>query len=98
MEQTQLEQEGWKKVEGSTWRPVNVGDSLTGILIVRDPQNNDELILETADKKRHSLPRHTILRDLLSNVNVGEQVMIKFLGTKSTNKGNDAMLYEVWSK
>lgn len=88
----------WNEIRSNYWEPLEVGDTIEGVVIMLD---NDmryglQLTIKTKNNEDIKTPFHKILQERLKNVKIGELIRIVYKGTLPTNRGKDANLYKVF--
>ena len=88
------------KTEGNLWKPVKEGESLEGevVGVNKNGKFGIQLTVKKADGVEKVTPSHKVLQSMLTGLNVGDKVLIKYIKTElPTVKGqNGAMLYQVF--
>jgi|TARA_Y100000310_G_scaffold273706_1_gene289363 hypothetical protein len=98
-QQTQVADEHWEVIEPKMWKPQQNGDSITGVLVYKEP----------ADKSRELSARYKVenrdgiflvwgcatLDDRLNHVNIGDAVRITFKEKRDIGKGKTLNIYKV---
>lgn len=91
--------EEWKSVEPGIWKPQEEGDSITGVLLAKEP----------ADKENNMSAKYRLenqegfwlvwgcatLDERLSLVELGSKVKITYKGKKELGKGKTLNIYRV---
>lgn len=92
-------EETWKEIEPNIWKPENEGDSITGVLLSKEPK----------DSKREMSAKYkveneqgiflvwgsAVLDDRMECINTGTKVRITFKEKKEIKKGRTLNVYKV---
>jgi hypothetical protein len=87
----------WKKIEPNVWKPTQPGDSIEGVLVIKEPKGGFDSYaysLETTEGQV-LVWGSAVLDDRMKFINPGDLVRIEFKGMSKNKKGQDIKLYEV---
>jgi len=89
----------WQTIQPTVWKPVNVGDNIVGILVNKEPKNENSGIsakyyLEN-EKGTFFAWGSTVLDDRMQYVKVGHKIRITYEGKTKNKRGQDVNLFKV---
>ncbi len=92
--------EKWKSVEPGTWKPESQGDSITGVLLSKEPKDDKAGIsaryhLETETDGIMLVWGCTVLDDRMQFVKIGQKVRITYDGQTTNKRSQTVNLYNV---
>ena len=94
-------QKNWKIVEPSVFNFEKIGDVLEGVLINRDEQtgkfDSTAYYLEN-EKGSFVVFGTTVLDRIMKLVKLNEEIMIEFVKTEPSDKGNDTKIFKVYKR
>ena len=91
--------EKWKTIEPCAWKPQNVGDNIIGILINKEPKDENAGI-----SARYHLQNEdgaffvwgsAVIDDRMQYVDVGDKIRITFKGKTKNKRSQDVNLFQV---
>ena len=89
----------WKTIEPKIWKPENEQDSIEGILVSKEPKNeqmNYSARYHIKSKEgRYLVWGRKILDERMQYVDIGQAVRITYEGQTQNKRGQDMNLYEV---
>ena len=88
----------FEEVNPTVWKPEEVGDSVEGVLVNKEPSpkyDNQIYHLETKDKGQLVVFGTTVLDNRMAYVEVGEVVRITYKGTEKNKKDQDTKIFKV---
>lgn len=101
--QKQDEDEGWEEIESDFVTFTDIGDSVAGRLIDKSTQEMrngtvGRYQVEIADGTNKTFLGGTDLDAKLKLIEVGTQIKVRFIGTQSTNSGQQMKRFQVLTR
>jgi len=89
----------WKTIQPTVWKPANTGDHIIGILVNKEPKNENSGIsakyyIEN-EKGTFFAWGSTVLDDRMQYVKIGQKIRITYEGKTKNKRGQDVNLFKV---
>ena len=91
----------WKTIDPGVWKPESKGDTITGVLVNKEPKTEDQSAkyhIQAEDGEMYMVWGSAILDDRMKFVTVSDIVRITYEGQDKNKKGQALNLFKVQVK